>query len=274
MPPIPPLTLAIAGIGVTIECNNVELIEGLRRRYDGFIAPDHAHLKLAVQLNRPRHSAKPLSDQPMTFRDGVLHIASPDLSGLIDVASGVGQLSLASMQSVDEVDYFVRVAYALLAFRAGGLLLHGAGIVRHGRAYLFFGHSGSGKTTVARNSPNDLVLNDDLVLLLPQDDRWLVYSTPFWNPSQVRHAGAQWAPLAALFRLVQNRQVYVEKMRRGQAIAELIASVPIIPSDPVRDEELIDRVQHLARASPPRRLHFLPDDSFWRVVETAELPVR
>ena len=68
----------------------------------------------------------------------------------------------------EEVEYFLRVIYALLVFQAGGLLFHAAGIVRDGQCYLFFGHSGSGKTTVARLSSTDLVLNDDLVVLIPR----------------------------------------------------------------------------------------------------------
>jgi len=165
------------------------------------------------------------------------------------------------------LDYYVRVACAVLAFQAGGLLFHAAGIVRGGLGYVFFGYSGSGKTTVSRLSPHDVVLNDDLVLLMPADRGWTVQSTPFWNPSQVRPAGALAAPLAGLFHLVQDKQVYLETLYAAQAVAEVIASVPVIAADPSRTSQLLERGRRLIHAAPVYNLHFLPDPSFWPVVE-------
>ena len=59
---------------------------------------------------------------------------------------------------------FLRVTYALLLIRHGGFLFHSAGMIRNGCGYLFYGHSGSGKTTVSRLSQNHVtLLSDDLV---------------------------------------------------------------------------------------------------------------
>ncbi len=152
-----------------------------------------------------------------------------------------------------------------MTFQAGGLIFHAAGIIRQGKTYLFFGPSGSGKTTVARLSANDLVLNDDLLLLMPQEQGWLVHATPFWNPTQVKPTAHQ-GPLTAMFRLKQAKKVYLTEMGPGQALAELVANVPVIPLNPGYSQELFTRCQHLAQAVPLRYLHFLPDASFWEVV--------
>jgi hypothetical protein len=133
---------------------------------------------------------------------------------------------------------------------------------------VFFGHSGSGKTTVARLSSDAVVLNDDLLLLMPSEHRqgWTVYSTPFWNPTQVSPAGSLSAPLADMFRLVQDQTVYQEEMEPGQALAELVTSVPVIPADPTRLVSLLERGNRLVSSVPIFKLHFLPDASFWDVI--------
>jgi len=202
----------------------------------------------------------------MTFRERILYLEDDDFRGVIDESSGRGQLEVKSSHPEDSVDYYLRAVYALMAFRAGGLLFHAAGIVRNHRAYLFYGHSGSGKTTVARLSPDSLVLNDDLVLLLPHDGGWQVHATPFWNPSQVRPT-RQSAPLVGVYRLVQSKDVFLRKMSTAQSLAELVSNVPIIPEDSSRSSELLSRGIRLLETVPAYQLHFLPDDSFWNVVD-------
>lgn len=258
-------SLSIAGLTVCVSSDSTALVDRLCRRYQAFSGLGAAHLAVRVQVTgRRRISA--LLDTGMVFRDGLLHFTAPGYEGFIDEEGGVAELSLSSMQPVEDVDYFLRVAYALLAFRAGGLLFHAAGIVRGGGAYLFFGPSGGGKTTVARLSPDDLVLNDDLVLLMPRADGWEAYATPFWNPSQVRSPGPCSAPLAGMFRLVQDTAVYLEEMGPARALAELVSSVPVISADPARSLELLEVGRCLGDAVPVYRLHFLPDASFWDVV--------
>jgi hypothetical protein len=258
-------SLSIAGLTVSVTSDDAALIDGLRRRYRAFRAVGAAQLTAHVRLvGHLRTSA--LLDTGTIFREGVLHFTAPGYEGSVDEEAGEARLTVSSTQPVEEVDYFLRVVCALLAFRAGGLLFHAAGIVRQGRAYLFFGHSGSGKTTVARLSADDVVLNDDLVLLMPQEDSWIAHATPFWNPSQIRPAGPCSGPLAAMFRLVQDTEVYLEQMGPAQALAELVSNVPVIPADPARSIELLAVSRRLLDAVPVYMLHFLPDASFWDVV--------
>jgi hypothetical protein len=258
-------SLSIAGITVSVMCNDATLVAALRRRYHAFSAHNVAQLIARVYVSG-RLRASALLAPDIVFRGGVLYFTASGYEGFIHEEAQEAELRLSSTQPVEDVDYFLRVIYALLAFRDGGLLFHAAGIVRQGRAYLFFGPSGCGKTTVARLSRDDQVLNDDLVLLLPAEEGWLAYATPFWNPSQVRPAGPTAAPVAGMFRLVQDVQVYLEEMGQAQALAELMASVPVVTCDPQRARQLLEVCQNLLDAVPVAALHFLPDASFWRLV--------
>lgn len=258
------LTFEIAGLGIKANLHPPDIIESLRKRYKEFPLKTIPTLQVDVHLSgQVRTSA--MQDAGMIFREGELRFMSPGFEGYIREGAGKGQLSLSSQQPVEDLEYFFRVAYALLAFQAGGIILHAAGIVRASQAYLFFGHSGSGKTTVSRLSSNDLVLNDDLLILMPTQIGWQVFGTPFWNPTQVKPAPQQ-AALAGLFRLVQDSQVYLEEMSPSETLAELIANVPVIPADSGRASRLIERLKDILDAAPVKRLHFLPDLSFWDVI--------
>ncbi|MBV9791680.1 MAG: hypothetical protein JOZ51_26015 [Chloroflexi bacterium] len=258
--------LSIAGLGITLHCNDPALAAALRQRYRDFPLETEPLLVARIMLAGSERTA-PLYDPALSFHDGLIRFTTPSYFGTIDAQAGRAELTISSTYPLEDIEYFVRVIYALLAFRAGGLLLHGAGIARTGRGYLFCGYSGSGKTTVARLSPDDQVLNDDLVVALPDGDRWLLYATPFWNPTQVRPGGIKCAPLTALLRLVQNTTVFLEPMGAGQALAEIIANAPVLPADPTLSAALLLRGQQILRAVPAYRLHFLPDPSFWPLVE-------
>ncbi len=256
----------IGACPLTLSADDAALVEHFRRRYQAFLATAPAGLHIHFDIVPGDTS---MIDYPIRFDAGVLHFSDPRCTGSLAPHRNEARFRLTLAQPVAAIEYVLRTAVALLAFDAGGLLLHAAGLVRNGRGYAFFGHSGSGKTTAARVSTGARVLNDDLVVLTPihdWDDGWRIHATPFSNPTQVLPAGPEYAPLTALLRLVQSKQVVVQAMPVAQAAAELLTSVPIIPLDPIRTPRLIDRVLSLVTAVPTARLHFLPDDSFWPAV--------
>jgi hypothetical protein len=262
------LRLAIAGIEVCITCADSRLLARLHQRYHAFVVPPlDASPVLWLHIERteqPVHSYT--LDEPACFDHATGMFYSTNSSGQIDLERGQATLALAA-ESLIDIEMFLRVVYGLLAFRGGGLLFHGAALVYREQALLFFGPSGSGKTTVARLSQQRaVVLNDDLVLLLPHAQGWMAYATPFWNPSQVTPSPPRAAPLVALLRLVQAPAVAIEPMSEGHTLAELMTCIPVVPNYAAYSGPLFARALALLRAVPGYRLHFLPDDSFWGVV--------
>lgn len=260
-------SLAIAGVGVTIACDDPSLAAALRERYGAF--PLQQHVQLRLQVGVVETDAAPRSRDLDVVLDGeVVRHADPTQPSCIHVGAGHGELVVARPYAPEETEYWLRVVYALLMFRAGGLLFHAAGIVRGGRAFLFCGRSGSGKTTVARLSPHDIVLNDDLVALMPNGNgSWIAHATPFSNPTQVQSTSTGSAPVAAVLRLVQNKKVNLAPIHGGLALAELISNVPVLAADPWLSRALFARCEDVLRTVPLCRLHFLPDDSFWPVAQ-------
>jgi hypothetical protein len=80
------------------------------------------------------------------------------------------------------VDCILRVLWATLLPRVGGMLVHGCGLRHAEVAVVFPGPSGAGKTTLARKAPDpDHVLSDELCAVRRGDDGWRVHGTPFWG---------------------------------------------------------------------------------------------
>ena len=258
-------TLQVAGIPISIFCDDLQVINILIHRYINFLV--NVRCQFTVHLY-------------LTNREGVpsLHLAQPiiqpnnlkflgqNYQGEVNLMKECAHLAISSQQPAEEFEYFIRVIYSLIVFRAGGILLHAAGIVQKGKAYIFLGHSGSGKTTVARLSQDKIILSDDLVVLLPAGKRWIAHATPFWNPGDDRRFDSH-APTAGLYFLNQAKKVYLEPLNRALAVAETVSNIPIISSDPEKIEELLARCDSILTKVTYHRLNFLPDKSFWGVID-------
>ena len=257
--------LAIAGLAVQLQVYQPEVAAIAEKRYRGFFDQDAEPCMVCDIHLDPRNNNRASSDLSVKFTADGLSVDSPEVNGAVNLDNGHAAMHCFTTQSESVLDYFLRMVFALLIYEAGGLMLHGAGIIRSEKAVVFFGHSGSGKTTVSQLSGEENVLNDDLLMLMPGDQGWRVAATPFWNPKQVRPSARQ-ARLGGIFRLVQDNQVFLRPARSAEALAELISAVPILNADPKRMPVILERLAHLHAGYPVQFLHFLPDDSFWQVV--------
>ena len=265
---IEPVRLEIAGIVSELRSSDLGLVRALALRYSDFSTRRPAHV--TVQINWQRGERSSADGYPeVQFDVDCIRLTAPDYAGYLDLKNDQAVLTLSSSTPIEDVDYFLRVIYAVLAFESGGLLLHAAAVVRNGRAYVFLGHSGSGKTTVARLSTGYQVLNDDLIILQPDRERWTTYGTPFWNPTQVKPTRQQ-APLAMLLQLVKDKQVHLTALGLTRAVAEMVANVPVISADTSRGSRVVQRCLSIVKSAPGYSLHFLPDPSFWQVIGEAE----
>jgi hypothetical protein len=170
---------------------------------------------------------------------------------------------------VADLEYFVRVAFAVCAFHSGAILFHAAGIVRRGAAFALFGHSGSGKTTAARLSTGLPVLSDDLILLRLGEAGWEVWASPF---GRRRVPEVRSAPLGGLFRLEQGPEDRLEPLSLGVALGELVANSPVINADPGRSLALLARWEEILKSVPIALLKFRKSDTFWEIIDGGSGP--
>src|SRR5205823_7896354 len=81
---------------------------------------------------------------------------------------------------------------SLLA-RGRGVEVHGCGVIdTNGVAYLFPGHSGAGKSTIARlwRDQGATILSDDRLILRLRDGRVWMYGTPWHGEEQFATAAS------------------------------------------------------------------------------------
>ncbi len=212
----------------------------------------------------------PLFEVLPRCRGGECELSGPGFLGQISAAQTRATLRAHPQATPADIGYFLRVVLAVQSFTRGGLLFHAAGIVHRHRGYALFGVSGSGKTTAARLSAPDAVLNDDLLLLWPDGERWQIWATPFGKSRRAAGCDGEGVTLYALLRLIKAPHVSLETLPQGRALGELVANTPVLSGDAAWLPDVFVRWEKVTSAIPVRALHFQKEPTFWEVID-AEL---
>ena len=161
------------------------------------------------------------------------------------------------------LDSVLRILHSLILAARGGFLLHAASAICDGRAYLFSGVSGAGKTTMTRLAPADItLLTDEISYLRPSADGYAAFGTPF--AGELAKAGENCtAPVSALFFLEKGPENRVDELTSAEAVRRLMRNILFFAEDRGLVEKLLDTACDFVARVPIRRLTFYPDARVW-----------
>jgi hypothetical protein len=144
-----------------------------------------------------------------------------------------------------------------------GVEVHACAVVdQAGQGYLFAGHSGAGKTTMARQWCNETgvtVLSDDRVILRKLGDQIWMHGTPWHGDAPL--ASRECAPLTCGFFLRHDSRHDITRVTGAQAVARLFACSfpPFFSSNGV--DFTVSLLADITRLVPFCELGFVPDRS-------------
>ena len=211
------ITLEIGGMPILLHMQDPSFRQLLALRYAGFVGSSiPPKFEFDVELTAPLVD-DPDEDVRVQMREGVWRLRRGDFRAHWNPSAGRGRIrQSANPYSIDSV---LRIVHSLILAREGGFLLHSAGAIRNGRAFLFSGISGAGKTTISRLAPPDVTLLTDEVSYIRRDeDGYRVCGTPF--AGELARVGENCsAPVACLFFLRQGPENRIEAMANAEPSA-------------------------------------------------------
>jgi hypothetical protein len=265
--------LNIADIAVALEIADGEKRAAVRERYQEFIASDaEPQAVIRVEVNAGAQFI-PMRPGPWvietSYDRGRLKYRSHCDAGHVDMEDGTGALEIAPEADVEN---FLRVLYAHLCLREGGLLLHAAGVVHDGEGFVFFGPSGSGKSTASRLSLDKTILSDDLVIVRIRGDEVRAYGVPFRGDFPEAPRVNTSAPLRGLFTLVKAPEHAIAHIEPPGALARLLACVPFVMISAAHAKRAAEVCAQMIKRVPVRALRFRPDSGFWKEIYACKMP--
>ncbi|ESU32040.1 hypothetical protein G3A_12960 [Bacillus sp. 17376] len=152
-----------------------------------------------------------------------------------------------------------------IVYHNWGLLIHSSCVIEDGRAHIFAGHSGAGKSTAARLSEPRNLLSDEATIVKISEGEITIYDSPF--RSELQSTGYQQPrPLSGIQLLHQADRNILEKVRKPDALLSLMDKVFYWSHDPAETQRIMGLLRTLVERVPVYELYFRKDPTFWELI--------
>jgi hypothetical protein len=258
------VVIEIGGLPIRLRCDNSAFLNMIRERYVGYVsASNRASFDLEIELAPPGTESAD-ENVRVTLDSGRWLMKRGDFRAEWNPTTARGRIrQTINPYSLDSV---LRIVHTLLLARRGGFLVHASSAVRNGRAFLFAGISGAGKTTMARLAPPDAsLLTDEISYVTQQDGQYFAVGTPFFG--ELARVGENLrAPIDAVYLLAKGSQNKIEPVVGAAAVRGLLGNILFFARDPEFVKLVFEAAVDFVCRVPVRRLTFVPDPSVWEAI--------
>lgn len=259
------IPIGIGGTSIAIHTDDPAFRDLLTSRYSGFVSATETYdCELTIDLVDPSSTSSLDQDLQLTCKGNEWLIQRGDFRAVWNAKNRRGQVR--QPPSPYAIDSVLRIIHSLMQAERGGFLLHAASAIRSGRAFLFSGVSGAGKTTISRLAPPDAtLLTDEISYVIHDSVGYRACGTPF--AGELARVGENVsAPIKTVFLLEKGSENRIETVSQSEAVRCLLRNTLFFANDP----DLVDRVFQSAcefvNQVPVRKLIFVPDQRVWNII--------
>jgi hypothetical protein len=258
------ISVEIGGLPILLRTQDLSFKELLADRYAKFLSTSSdIRFKFDVELIAPPTEGED-ADAHVEIHGREWYVRRGDFLARWDPDARRGTIrQSANPYSLDSV---LRIVHTLVLAREGGFLLHAASAIRNGRAFLFSGVSGAGKTTISGLIPDDaILLTDEISYVRRGLDGYDACGTPFAG-ELARVGENQSAPIAGLYFLAKGPENKIETIGTAEAARCLMRNILFFAEDAELVNLIFQAACEFVERVPVRRLTFYPDARVWDLI--------
>ncbi|MGG3564224.1 hypothetical protein ABES03_21780 [Neobacillus rhizosphaerae] len=146
-----------------------------------------------------------------------------------------------------------------------GLMLHSSCAIENGKAHIFAGQSGAGKSTAAKLSFPRCLLSDEATLLKITSNGVTVYNSPFRSEleSEPFEGSVELGSIQLLHQALQNKRL---KSIKSDALLHLMDKVFFWPRNQEETKAILKLMTMLVMQVPVYDLFFQKNNTFWELI--------
>jgi hypothetical protein len=264
------LNLSIGDVNLLIYSDSEEFMDQTEKKYSNFICEDlDPDIRIEGKL-------LPYEDGEEGFG---INTEVPEVT--VDRSNGIytinwmgiyGEFNMKSMEGWAKCrhfirfDSFLRFIYVITLLKESGFLVHASSVIQNDKGYLFPGKSGAGKTTITQLSPDATLLTDEISLVKKVNGNFHLFGTPFWGDLQISGVNTH-TPVKSVYFPKKDDKTFKKSVGVLKTFEMLLPNVISFGDDKEITKQLFEICFDFANSVPGHELHFLPDPSFWRVID-------
>lgn len=258
------VVIAIGAFPLRLNTTDADFFEVLQARYTGFVSDESSPaFELDIELCRPGFTAAN-PDVHVTYQSGRWVMQRGDFVAEWSPAAGRG--TIRQTPTAYSTDSVLRIVHTLLLAKSGGFLMHAASAIRNGKAFLFAGESGAGKTTISSLAPPDAtLLTDEISYVRNGAGRYVAFGTPFTGDLGKPGENTS-APVAALYLLAKGPSNSIEPVGAAEAGRAVLANMLFFAEDAEMVRLVFQAACDFVDRVPVLRLTFVPDARVWELI--------
>jgi hypothetical protein len=268
----------IGGVPIALRTRSLRFARMIEERYAGFVTRNEIRsgtIQFDIELldsgpsvfsenDAEQDDALQEDDLEVAFESGLWRMRRGDFSAEWDPVIGQGRIRQAmNPYSLDSV---LRIVHSLVLARRGEFLVHAASAILNGRAFLFAGVSGAGKTTISRLAPaHATLLTDEISYVRKSATGYAAHGTPF--AGELARLGAHCsAPLSALYLLRQGPENRIDEIDPALATQALLRNILFFARNAELVQSIFEGACEFVHRVPVRQLTFRKDASVWELL--------
>jgi hypothetical protein len=258
------VVIVTAGIPVTFSCVEERLLLFLRNRYSDYLTETESGFEIRIDLVESLDCSEldRLGIRHTVSDRKKIHFRTESMCGVLDDEKRSGNVQLLHGKFMETFGAFYLVLFTRLAARQEWTFVHASGLVKNGKAFLFVGPSGAGKTTVSRMAKGADLIHDDQLFLADGRDRPMVITLPFVGREDFLHGKTQSYPVERIFFLHKDRTSFLVPLSSARALGRILTVRQEdlgTQSGSARIERSLERCHRLVQAAQCYEMHFTLD---------------
>jgi len=264
--------IRIGTLGVTVCSAGGDLFDQAVKKYEEFLYPEKFRTEVVIhdldkvkEADAVKQSFEEYRDL-VTYAEGsVFYVYRWDFYGIIDLQQLSGKFIYFYGETFMSYESIIRIFYSILTVVNQGFLMHSSSLIHKGKGYLFFGVSGSGKSTVVKLSESDTCLSDELSMIIKVEGNYIVSGTPFHGELPI-YTNRQ-AELRNLFILKKSPDDFFRKLGDVEAYTSIMRNILFFCDDWGLKQLIFNTTIDLVKHTGVYEMNFTKTNKFWEIID-------
>ncbi|NWQ39143.1 hypothetical protein MLOOGBEN_00340 [Bacillus sp. EB106-08-02-XG196] len=184
---------------------------------------------------------------------------------LIEINSDYKSATISVFNELALKHALMNLYSAFIVYHNWGLLIHSSCVMENGKAHIFSGHSGAGKSTAAKLSFPRMLLSDEATIVKINSGNVEVYNSPFRSELEAEpfEGTVTLESIQIIYQALQNDRT---KLPMADALINLMDKVFFWPHSQDEIKTILNLLTKLVKNVSVYDLNFQKNNTFWKLI--------